>query len=87
MIFIEENFEVYQNEHHFDERRSWSRTEFSAMKSILIDVDKFDSSAVEVYDFKNDEITFNRTVADHLTGKFDWQSPMFVVDQNFCSLS
>ena len=71
----------------------WSKFEFETLEPWLAMASKikyqnfwtYDFSGVEVYDFKNGEITFNWKASDYpAIHRFDWNSPMFIVEDNFC---
>ena len=80
------------NDHREDTRRhatilsipcsEWSQT----IKLILSTIEKLILSTIEKYEFKNGEVTFkkNTTAHDDHTG-FSDQSPLFLVEENFCT--
>ena len=41
-------------------------------------------SYIEVYDFKNDKVTFNKTLGQFPQKRFNWNSPLFIADKSFC---
>ena len=44
-------------------------------------------SAVEIYDFKNDLVQFNRNAVTYNHHEFDAYAPLLIVDNHFCTLT
>ena len=58
------------------------------MESITITITitiKLILSTIEVYEFENGKVTFKKNTKAHNHGGFLDQSPLFLVEENFCT--